>query len=110
MPGFFSGPANVASVSRDAFALDARTMILRREDISVFEEIMKVPYVENPKERDEAYCNRLDEGIWRQRSLAFCALLRERGLRLVWNPGEEIGGFVLWIKSKVRRFKRGINI
>ena len=86
LPGFFSGPANVASVSRDAFALDARTMILRREDISVFEEIMKVPYVENPKERDEAYCNRLDEGIWRQRSLAFCALLRERGLRLVWNP------------------------
>lgn len=84
--GFFSGPANVASVSRDAFALDARTMILRGEDIPVFEEIMKVPYIERLKQRDEAYCNRLDEGIWRQRSLALCAVIRERGMRLVWDP------------------------
>ncbi len=84
--GFFSGPANVASVCRDARALDARTVILRREDIPVFEEIMKVPYVESVKERDEAYCNRLDEGIWRQRSLALCAVFRERGQRLVWDP------------------------
>lgn len=84
--GFFSGPANVASVSRNAYAVDARTMLLRREDIPLFEELIKVPYVEKIEERDKAYCNRLDENIWRQRSMALCAVFRERGQRLVWDP------------------------
>ncbi len=84
--GFFSGPANAASVCRDVRTLDARTMILRGEDIPVFEEIMKVPYIGEIKERDRAYCNRLDESIWRQRSLVLCAVFRERGQRLVWDP------------------------
>ena len=84
--GFFSGPANVASVCRDAWALDARTMILRREDIPVFEETMKIPYIGKVEDRKEAYCNRLDESIWRQRSLALCAVFRERGQKLVWDP------------------------
>lgn len=83
---FFSGPANVASVRRDAYALDARTMILREADIALFEEIMKVPYVEAMEDRDRAYCNRLDENIWRQRSMALSAVFRERGERLVWDP------------------------
>ncbi|MBD5550390.1 MAG: glycosyltransferase [Lachnospiraceae bacterium] len=83
---FFSGPANVASVGRDAYALDARTMILRREDIPLFEELIKVPYVEEVKKRDKRYCNSLDENIWRQRSMALCAVFRERGKRLVWDP------------------------
>ena len=83
---FFSGPANVAAVCRDAYALDARTVILRKEDVPLFEEIMKVPYVEKAKERDVRYCNKLDEGIWRQRSMALCAVFRERGQRLVWDP------------------------
>lgn len=84
--GFFSGPANVASVSRDAYALDARTMILRKKDIPLFEEVIKVPYVEKIEERDRAYCNRLDENIWRQRSMALCAVFQERGKRLIWDP------------------------
>lgn len=84
--GFFSGPANVAAVCRDAYALDARTMLLRREDIPLFEEIIKAPYVEKIEERDKAYCNRFDEHIWRQRSMAFCAALRERGQRILWDP------------------------
>lgn len=84
--GFFSGPANVAAVSRDAVGLDARTMILRREDIPLFEKIIKVPYVEKIKERDAAYCNRLDERIWRQRSMELCAVFKERGLKLLWDP------------------------
>lgn len=83
---FFSGPANVASVRRDAYALDARTMILREADIPLFEKIMKVPYVEAMEDRDRAYCNRLDENIWRQRSMALSAVFRERGERLVWDP------------------------
>lgn len=83
---FFSGPANVASVRRDACALDARAMILREADIPLFEEIMKVPYVEVMADRDRAYCNRLDENIWRQRSMALSAVFRERGERLVWDP------------------------
>lgn len=83
---FFSGPANVAAVSRDAYGLDARTMIIRREDIPLFEEIIKMPYMEKVEERDKAYCNRLDERIWKQRSMALCAVLRERGLRLLWDP------------------------
>lgn len=83
---FFSGPGNVAAVSRDACGLDARTMVIRREDIPLFETIIKVPYVEKIKERDRAYCNRLDERIWRQRSMALCAVFKERGLRLVWDP------------------------
>lgn len=87
LPGFFSGPANVASVSRDVFALDARAMFLRKEDIPLFERIIKVPYLEKIKDRDKCYCNRLDEGIWRQRSLALCGEIRERGQRLVWDPG-----------------------
>lgn len=84
--GFFSGPANVASVSRDAFALDARTLILREEDVALFEKVIKVPYMAKIEERDRAYCNRLDEGIWRQRSMELCAVFRERGQRLVWDP------------------------
>lgn len=84
--GFFSGPANVASVSRDAHALDARALILREEDIPLFEEMMKVPYVRRMEDRDRAYCNKLDENIWRQRSMALCGVLRERGQRLVWDP------------------------
>lgn len=84
--GFFSGPANVAAVRRDAYALDARTLILRKEDIPLFEKMIKIPYLVKIEERDEAYCNRLDEHIWRQRSMAFCAVLRERGQRLIWDP------------------------
>ena len=84
--GFFSGPANVAAVCRDAYALDARAMLLRGEDMPLFEEIIKAPYVEKIEERDKAYCNRLDERIWRQRSMALCAVLRERGLKLLWDP------------------------
>lgn len=83
---FFSGPANVAAVGRDAYALDARTVLLRKEDVPLFEEIMKVPYVENLGKRDRQYCNKLDENIWRQRSMALCAVIRERGQRLVWDP------------------------
>ena len=89
--GFFSGPVNVAAVCRDAYALDARTMVLRREDIPLFEEIIKVPYVEKIEARDKAYCNRLDEHIWRQRSMAFCAVLRGRGQRLLWDPQIRVG-------------------
>lgn len=83
---FFSGPANVAAVGRDAYALDARTVLLRKEDVPLFEEIMKVPYVEDPGERDRQYCNKLDENIWRQRSMALCAVIRGRGQCLVWDP------------------------
>lgn len=83
---FFSGPANVAAVDRDAYALDARAVLLRKEDIPLFEEIMKVPYVEDLGKRDRQYCNKLDENIWRQRSMALCAVIRERGQRLVWDP------------------------
>lgn len=84
--GFFSGPANAASVCRDAWALDARTMILREEDIPLFEKVIKIPYVEKIEKRDRVYCNRLDENIWRQRSMELCALLRENGGKLVWDP------------------------
>lgn len=83
---FFSGPANVAAVGRDAYALDARAVLLRKEDVSLFEEIMKVPYVEDLGKRDRQYCNKLDENIWRQRSMALCAVIRARGQRLVWDP------------------------
>lgn len=83
---FFSGPANVAAVGRDAYALDARTVLLRKEDIPLFEEIMKVPYVEEVGKRDRQYCNKLDENIWRQRSMALSSIFRERGQRLVWDP------------------------
>lgn len=83
---FFSGPANVAAVGRDAYALDARTVLLRKEDIPLFEEIMKVPYVEDLGKRDRQYCNKLDENIWKQRSMALCSIFRGRGQRLVWDP------------------------
>ncbi|MDE6950306.1 MAG: glycosyltransferase [Lachnospiraceae bacterium] len=83
---FFSGPGNVAAVCRDTVGLDARTMILRREDIPLFEKIIKVPYVEKIKERDTTYCNRLDERIWRQRSMELCTVFEERGLKLLWDP------------------------
>ncbi len=86
LPAFFSGPANVASVCRDAFALDARTVFLREGDIPLFEEILKIPYKEKLKERDTAYCNQLDEGIWRQRSMELSEKIRARGQRLLWNP------------------------
>ncbi len=76
----------MASVVRDAWALDARTLILRGEDIPLFEDLVKVPYVERFEERDKAYCNQLDENIWRQRSMALCNVFRERGERLVWDP------------------------
>lgn len=84
---FFSGPANVAAVCRDAYALDARTVILREEDIPLFEKIIKVPYMVKIEERDKQYCNSLDESIWKQRSMALCRVFRERGERLVWDPG-----------------------
>lgn len=83
---FFSGPANVAAVCRDAYALDARTLVLRKEDAPLFEEIIKAPYVAKIGERNKVYCNRLDEHIWRQRSMTFCGILRERGQRLLWDP------------------------
>lgn len=84
--GFFSGPANVAAVCRDAYALDARTIFLRKEDIPLFEKMIKVPYLEKIEKRDKAYCNQLDEHIWRQRSMKLSEVLREGGRRLVWDP------------------------
>lgn len=86
LQGFFSGPANAAAVSRDAYALDARTILLRDKDIPLYEEMMKVPYVKEIEKRDRAYCGRLDENIWKQRSMALCAALRDSGKRLLWDP------------------------
>lgn len=86
LPGYFSGPSNVAAVSRDAYALDARTVLLRKDDIPLFEEIIKMPYMENIKKRDRAYCLKLDENIWKQRSMTLCKVFRERNKRLLWDP------------------------
>lgn len=86
VPAFFTGPANVMSVCRNAFSLDARTVLLRKEDIALFEEIIKVPYLEDLHKRDYDYCSQLDERIWRQRSMELSARIRERGQRLLWDP------------------------
>ncbi len=86
MPVFFAGPVNVMSVCRDAYALDARTVLMRKKDVCLFEEIMGVPYVEKLEERDMSYCRQLDEAIWKQRSMELSARIRERGQKLFWNP------------------------
>lgn len=88
--GFFSGPANVMAVRRNAYALDARTVFLRKEDVSLFEEIIKVPYMERIEGRDKQYCNSLDESIWRQRSMMLCSVFRKRGKRLIWDPAIKV--------------------
>lgn len=87
IPSYYSGPANKYSVSRDAlFGIDARTLRVREEYISLYEEIMKVPYEADLKKRDKAYCNQLDEAIWRQRSKALCNAIQADGYKILWEP------------------------
>jgi len=87
IPVYYSGPANMYSVSRDAwYGIDARTLLLRRQDIPLYEEIMQIKYVPDLKKRDKAFCNQLDEAIWRQRSTTLCKILTDRGQRVVWDP------------------------
>ncbi len=90
IPAFFSGPANIMSVCRDVFALDARGIFLRDEDIPLFEEIMKVPYRKSREKRRKNYCNQLDEAVWRERSMELSAAIRGRGQRLLWEPSVKV--------------------
>ena len=86
MPVSYAGPANIASIVQDCAALDARTMILRPEMVTLYEEMIGLPYLADLTGRDRKYCNRLDEAIWRQRSMALSEKLQEGGKRLVWDP------------------------
>ena len=90
MPLSYAGPCNIASVAQDCTAMDARAMLIRRELIPVYEQILCVPYVETIAERDRAYTNSLDEHIWRQRSLLLAHILRERGYTLLWDPAVHV--------------------
>ncbi|MCR5716050.1 MAG: glycosyltransferase [Lachnospiraceae bacterium] len=82
----YAGPCNLADVVSRAEALDARTMILREDLIDLFVSSVGVPYRKDPAERDIAYCNQLDEQIWRQRSLLLCEKLTAAGALLLWDP------------------------
>lgn len=91
VPSYYSGPANVYSVPRDAeYGIDARTLIVRDEYISLYEEVLKINYEPDLKKRDKAYCNQLDESIWKQRSQAFCAMLMKDGYKILWEPQSKV--------------------
>lgn len=91
IPSYYSGPANRYSVSRDALhGVDARTLCVRKEYIPLYEEIIKVLYEPDLKKRDKAYCNQLDEAIWRQRSRTLCNAIRAEGCKILWDPQNKV--------------------
>jgi hypothetical protein len=90
MPVYFAGPCNRASVMQDAYALDARTVFLRQELIPFYQQYIKLPYPESVRDRNRNFSNRLDDRIWRQRSIALSCRLREEGYLLLWNPDIQI--------------------
>ncbi len=82
----YAGPCNRADIVSGAYALDARSIILRDELVSLYMECVGLPYPKDTDARDEAFCNQLDERIWRQRSLDLSRRIREAGYVLLWDP------------------------
>ena len=89
-PSYFSGPCNRASVMQQACGVDARTMTLRPELISLFEEYIGVFYEPDMKKRDKNYCTQLSEEEWKKRSLALCREVAKRSYKILWDPAIQI--------------------
>ncbi|WMC91771.1 glycosyltransferase family 2 protein [Kineothrix sp. MB12-C1] len=82
----YSGYMHRASLSQEAYAVDIRGIKVRRELQGLFEEIMGVPYLEDPVTGLFAYqsCGKVLEP--RQQSMNLCQKMRQVGYTIVFTP------------------------
>ncbi len=86
LPDSYGGEGNRATVSRRAKILDARVMILREELIPLYEKHIGLPYPGGCENRTKEFCRKLDDRIWKQRSIKLSEALTQLGYVLLYTP------------------------
>ncbi len=82
--GYSGGYQHPAVLQQEVAALDLRCLHVRSSLYALYEETIGIPY-----EKALATFQNWDEKIIRARSLEFCAALRQKGYRLLWDPAME---------------------
>lgn len=83
----YSGYMHRAVLCQEAEMIDVRCMVASKAGEEIMEEIMGLPYLKNPQTgrfnwRD---CMK-DDADYVEISRKFCQKIRERGMRIVWDP------------------------
>ncbi len=82
--GYSGGYQHPAVLQQEVAALDLRCLRVRSSLHALYEEAIGIPY-----EKAQVTLQNWDEKIIRARSLEFCAMLRQKGYRLLWDPAME---------------------
>ncbi len=90
LPNSYGGEGNRATVARRAKVLDARVMILRDELIPLYEKYMGIPYPGGYETRTKTFCRKLDDRIWKQRSIKLCEAVRQLGYVFLYTPEYQV--------------------
>ncbi|MBP3604510.1 MAG: glycosyltransferase [Lachnospiraceae bacterium] len=83
----YSGYLHRAVLCQEAEAIDIRCMKASDKAGEVMEEILGLPYLENKRDGRFNWQDCLKEDTdYKELSLRFCAKIRERGMRIIWDP------------------------
>ena len=83
----YSGYMHRASLQQEAEMIDVRCMIASDEAEKILEEMTGLPYLKNPQTGRFDYRGSLKEDAdYREISRRLCEKVRERSMRIVWDP------------------------
>lgn len=83
----YSGYMHRASCQQEAYAVDIRCMKCSKEAEEILAELIGLPYLKHPSNGRFFYQDCLKNDVdYVELSLRFCAKLREKNKRIVWDP------------------------
>ena len=83
----YGGYMHRACLTQEAEAIDVRCMKLSPQAQNVLEEMLGLGYLQNPKTGRFDWKNCLNDDVdYKELSLRFCAKIRQKGWRIVWDP------------------------
>ena len=83
----YSGYMHRAALMQEADAIDIRAMKISPLVADIFEEVVRLPYLENEHNGRFNWVGALNEGIdFKKISLEFCKKVRAAGFAIVWDP------------------------
>lgn len=83
----YSSYMHRASLNQEVFAVDARCMKVRKELVTIFEEVFGIPYKEDSHTGYFKYEKYSEiEDSFKKHSIEFCKRVRKNGYEIVWTP------------------------
>ncbi len=83
----YSGYLHRAVLCQEAEAVDIRCMKVSAKAGEIMEELLGLPYLENPRDGRFNWQDCLKKDVdYKELSLRFCAKVREKGMRIIWDP------------------------